>query len=48
MYVAKNIYSSYYWLDQTKGNNKLRLGVLIDVRIGEDVVEEVNKKFTFT
>ena len=48
MFAANGIYSSYYWLDETRFYYKKRRGVVIDVAIGDDIVEEVNKKLSFT
>ena len=43
MFVANKIYSSYYWIEGTNGDKK---GLVIDVAIADDVVDEVNKKLS--
>ena len=43
MFVANRIYSSYYWLEGRNGDKK---GLVIDVAIADDVVDEVNKKLS--
>jgi len=43
MFVANKIYSSYYWLEGRNGDKE---GLVIDVAIADDVVDEVNKKLS--
>jgi len=43
MFKANNIYSSYYWFEK---NNK-RVGFVIDVALGDDIVDAANEKLSY-